>query len=206
VDLHVPEGPIRSLKDFLLHIVIVTIGILIALGLEQAVEAHHRAKLARDAIEGFRRELTSDMSDMDAVLEENPRVQSEIADWIANLSSANPHPMEKYPGVHFNILPTASWDTAMATQALSELSYEQAHLYATAYELLRVFIAAERDGLANWQNLRSFGLDPAAMTPDQRRQLIERLRRYQADLVVLESAGKNTKEACRAAVEDQSHA
>jgi len=39
VDLHVPEGPIRSLKDFLLHIVIVTIGILIALGLENTREA-----------------------------------------------------------------------------------------------------------------------------------------------------------------------
>jgi hypothetical protein len=34
MELHLP-GPIRSLKDFLTHLGIITLGILIALGLEQ---------------------------------------------------------------------------------------------------------------------------------------------------------------------------
>ena len=94
MDLHAPEGPIRSVKDFLMHIVIVTIGILIALGLEQLVEMHHRGKLAHDAVEGFRRELTSDSADVREVLASNSEVRKKIAEWIADLSSAAPHEMD----------------------------------------------------------------------------------------------------------------
>ena len=206
MDLHVPEGPIRSVKDFLMHIGIVTIGILIALGLEQLVEARHRAHLAYEAVEGFRHELTSDSADVNEVLASNPAVRKKIAEWIADLSTAAPHEMDIYPGVHFNIMPTASWDTAMATQALSEIPYERAHLYAIAYDLLHTFVDVQRRGLSDWQDLRVFGKDPAAMTPEQRKILIERLRRYETDLEVIESAGKNFLEASQAVLGDQPHA
>jgi hypothetical protein len=39
MDLHPPGGPVRSVKDFFVHIGVVILGILIALGLEQLVEA-----------------------------------------------------------------------------------------------------------------------------------------------------------------------
>lgn len=206
MDLHVPEGPVRSIKDFLIHIGIVTLGILIALGLEQVVEAHHRAHLAQEAVDGFRRELTSDTADLKEVLASNPAVRQKIADWIADLASASPHEMDKYPGVHLDILSDAAWDTAMATQALGELPYERAHLYALAYDSLRLFIDAQRRGLSDWQDVHAFGKDPAAMTADQRRTLIERLRRYESDLDVIESAGKNVLEASQAALGEQPHA
>lgn len=206
MDLHAPEGPVRSVRDFLVHIVIVTIGILIALGLEQLVEAYHRAHLARDAVEGFHRELTSDSADIKEVIASNTNVRKQIEDWIADLSAPAPHPMDKYPGVHFNILSAASWDTAIATHALNELPYEQAHLYAVAYASLRVFIEVQRRGLSDWQDLRVFGKDPAAMTPDQRRTLIERLHRYESDLEVIENAGGNVLEASQTALGEKPHA
>jgi len=61
MDLHPPGGPVRSVKDFFVHIGVVTLGILIALGLEQLVEAHHRANLAKIAVAGFRRELIQEL-------------------------------------------------------------------------------------------------------------------------------------------------
>lgn len=51
MDLHPPGGPVRSLKDFFVHIGVVTLGILIALGLEQLVEVHHRAGVQRFGID-----------------------------------------------------------------------------------------------------------------------------------------------------------
>lgn len=60
MELHAPGGPVRSLKDFLVHIGVVTLGILIALGLEQLVEAHHRSQLAKTAVASFRKELVYD--------------------------------------------------------------------------------------------------------------------------------------------------
>ena len=206
MDLHAPEGPVRSVRDFLVHIVIVTIGILIALGLEQLVEAYHRAHLARDAVESFHRELTTDSADIKEVIASNAGVRKQIAEWTADLSAASPHPMENYPGVHFNILSTASWDTAMATHALSELPYERAHLYAVAYDSLRIFVEVQHRGLSDWQDLRVFGKDPAAMTPEQRRTLIERMHRYESDLDVIENAGGNVLDASQMALGEKPHA
>ena len=42
-EVHPPGGPVHGWKDFLIHIVTITIGLLIAVGIEQAVEYfHHR--------------------------------------------------------------------------------------------------------------------------------------------------------------------
>jgi len=211
MDLHVPEGPIRSIKDFLIHIGIVTIGILIALCLEQAIEAYHRAHLAHQAVDGFTRELTSDRTVLKEVLSADDTAQAKIIEWIDDLSSATPHRIGKgedtdLPGVHFDIMSTASWDTAMATQALTEIPYERVHRYAGAYDAVRVFIDVERRGLADWQDLHAFGNDPTVMSPEQRRALIERMRRYETDIKVIKSAGDDVLKATEAALGEQPHA
>jgi hypothetical protein len=47
MDIHGPVGPTRSLKEFAVHIGIVTIGILIALGLEGIRMAINARRLRR---------------------------------------------------------------------------------------------------------------------------------------------------------------
>ena len=43
LDVHAPEHRIHGTRDFFLHLFTITIGLLIALGLEASVEAlHHR--------------------------------------------------------------------------------------------------------------------------------------------------------------------
>ena len=51
MEIHGPEGPTNSFKDFAIHIVIVTIGILIALGLEGIRESIYEHRIVRDARE-----------------------------------------------------------------------------------------------------------------------------------------------------------
>src|SRR5262245_35672460 len=41
MDIHPPTKPIESAKDFVIHLSMIVIGILIAIGLEQTVEAWH---------------------------------------------------------------------------------------------------------------------------------------------------------------------
>jgi hypothetical protein len=124
MEFHPPAGPIHSLKDFFLHLGIVTIGILIALGLEQLVERHHRAKVADVAVEGFRREITDDMDEVKGVLDAVPELRAQVRDSIAALSGA-------------------SWDTALATQALGYLPYDSVKRYAGAYGVLHLFLEQE---------------------------------------------------------------
>ncbi len=57
MDVHPPHEPIRSWKDFLLHLLTITIGLLIALALEAAVESLHYRHLVKDARENLRREI-----------------------------------------------------------------------------------------------------------------------------------------------------
>jgi hypothetical protein len=43
LDVHPPERGIHGIRDFFIHLMTITVGLLIALGLENAVEAvHHR--------------------------------------------------------------------------------------------------------------------------------------------------------------------
>jgi len=55
MDIHPPSGPTHSLKDFATHILIVTIGILIALGLEGVREHWREQKAVSEARASFDR-------------------------------------------------------------------------------------------------------------------------------------------------------
>jgi hypothetical protein len=49
LDVHPPHGPIRSWKDFTVHLLTITIGLLIALTLEAAVQSMHHRHMVKDA-------------------------------------------------------------------------------------------------------------------------------------------------------------
>jgi hypothetical protein len=57
VDVHLPERSIRTWKDFLLHLLTITIGLFIALTLEAAVESMHHRHLVREARVNLRSEI-----------------------------------------------------------------------------------------------------------------------------------------------------
>lgn len=201
MDLHVPHGPIASLKDFLLHIGIVTIGILIALGLEQVVEAVHRAHLAAEAVDGFRRELADDRKQLQEVVAAMPALRSDIDAEIARLTTppvndGKPRLPIKYPGVKLDLVQHASWEAAVATQALGELPYESVNRFAQAYDAFRLFEDEERTGLTQWHELHRFGDDRAALTPEQTQALVERLRAYRHTAETIEWLGNHTIEIC----------
>jgi hypothetical protein len=57
MDVHPPHGPIRSWKDFTLHLLTITIGLLIALTLEAAVQSLHHRHMVKEARANLRREI-----------------------------------------------------------------------------------------------------------------------------------------------------
>jgi hypothetical protein len=203
MDLHPPGGPVRSVKDFFVHIGVVTLGILIALGLEQIVEARHRAGLAKTAVAGFRQELEYDKAQVKEVRGRIPELQGKIDKAIAALSAA-PIPGAadpvKYPGFTLDVVSTASWDTAIATQALNELPFDAVSRYAQAYGTLRLFAEFERDGLAIWQGISRLGTESAALDKEQRTFLIQELRHYGNALTVIDFAGAGALKSCDAAL------
>jgi hypothetical protein len=59
MDLHPPHQPIHTLKDFLLHLLTITVGLFIALTLEAAIESLHHRHLVRDARTNLDREIAA---------------------------------------------------------------------------------------------------------------------------------------------------
>src|ERR1700730_7600037 len=67
LDVHAPHETVRSWKDFFTHIAIITIGLLIAIGLEQTVEHIHHIYQLNEA----RRELKIELEANRKQLEKN---------------------------------------------------------------------------------------------------------------------------------------
>jgi hypothetical protein len=59
MDIHPPRQSIHTVKDFLLHLLTITVGLFIALSLEAAVESLHHRHLVRDARDNLHREITA---------------------------------------------------------------------------------------------------------------------------------------------------
>jgi hypothetical protein len=57
LEVHPPHEPIRSWKDFILHLLMITIGLLIALALQAAVESLHHRHMVKEARANLRREI-----------------------------------------------------------------------------------------------------------------------------------------------------
>jgi hypothetical protein len=205
MEFHLPE-PIRNLKDFLYHLGIVTLGILIALGLEQVVEAHHRAKIGRSSAESFRSELTDNRGRVNEILASLPKSRAQIEAEIAKVTALGdaaakgPAPID-YPDVHFLLMSSAAWDTAIAIQALYYIPAEDAKRFSRAYGAFALFMDEERTGVSAWQDLRRFGDDAGVLTPAQRRDFIEQLHRYESYTHVVEMIGRGTLKDCDEALE-----
>ena len=142
MEFHLPE-PIRNLKDFFYHLGIVTLGILIALGLEQIVEAHHRAKIGRSSVDGFRRELIDNRERVNEILPSLPKSRAQIETEIAKVNALGDTaaraavPID-YPDLHFLLMSSAAWDTAIAIQALYYIPSEDAkHFYKSGPPVLQ---------------------------------------------------------------------
>jgi hypothetical protein len=204
MEIGAPHGSIRSVKDFAVHLGTVILGILIALGLEQWLEHLHRSKMAAEAEAGFRREIEFAIEQVKVVTDNIPATRADIGAQIARLSAppgqGAPDEPIKYPALAYQLAPSAGWDTAVATQVLGTLPYNTVSKYEIVYAELKVFVDAERDGIGNWYDLHKYGVNLAALTADQRRSLIEQLRRYDAFENFLEGLGQDTLKNCAAAL------
>src|SRR5579863_8039658 len=84
LDVHAPHETVHTWKDFLVHIVAITIGLLIAVGLEQTVEFfHHRHQ--RLQLEEQIREVLSD--DTELVAADTAKLAG-LRAYLVNLQSA----------------------------------------------------------------------------------------------------------------------
>lgn len=148
MDIELPEKPIHSVKDFFIHIFTITVGILIALGLEQAVEAYHHRQLADEARANIITELRDNKHNLDSVRNGIPKVLKEPQETLKLVNQALAHSLTKTPpmGLHLDLvtLTSTSWTTAQAVGALSYMHYQEVKEFSEAYQVQQRFEAVQK--------------------------------------------------------------
>lgn len=139
LDVHPPHEPVHGIRDFLLHLLTITVGLLIALGLEAAVEWRHHVHLRHEAEENIRRELRDNQTDLRATVSYIPEEQKhfkELAEYLrAHASGQNATIQSVTVAWHMTTPQDASWQTAAATGALAYMDYNEVQKFAAAYQL-----------------------------------------------------------------------
>jgi hypothetical protein len=75
LDVHAPHQTVHTWKDFLIHIAAITIGLLMALGLESTVEWLHHRHQAQQALELLRQELDQNRKVLKADVADGDRME-----------------------------------------------------------------------------------------------------------------------------------
>ncbi len=131
LDVHPPHQPAHTWKDFLIHIATICVGLLIAVGLEQAVEAIHHHHQAEQIIEALQRESDANEQVNRQDLENLRVYTATLTRNISGLTAAPvDHGMVHYAwakppsGIGWLPLSNASWLMARDSAAFPQLPAE----------------------------------------------------------------------------------
>jgi hypothetical protein len=136
MDVHAPHKPIQSIKEFLVHLLAITIGLLIALGLESTVEWVHHRHLARDARENIYQEYRANQQDVLRQLSALPDEDKHLDEILSVIDSVQ-HGRSYKPigGFHWTsiLLRDSAWEAASSTGAIAFMDYDEVKRYSKLY-------------------------------------------------------------------------
>lgn len=158
LDVHPPHQPTHTWKDFFIHIATITVGLLIAVAIEQTVEHIHLRVEVHEAREALARERESNLA----------LFRHDQQNWLRTFSTlrANVVALEylrSHPGITKSELPTelnweqfpfiyqhAEWDATVAKGILSHMPPDEANGLQDYYDLLGVI---GRQSLTTWDRV-----------------------------------------------------
>jgi hypothetical protein len=183
----------QGFRDFLLHLLTITIGLLIALSLEGCVEWRHHRSLVREAEEGLRSEIDRNSQVVGALKQQIAEQQKQLnqdLDAVAQLKTdPRSHPQMSF-GFGLQGFDDVSWKTAQSTGAIGYMSYADARTYSDIYATQDEVYKAERDVVEGVMRAASFpstkGLDWNP-TPAEMDELTDRIGMLRMRLSLLNS-------------------
>ncbi len=194
MEIHPPERPMHSVKDFLLQILTITVGILIALSLEALLTAVHHRSLVREARANLVHELQANRREVnEAVLKEMPRLTTEqdkaLAVVEAFLARHPPASADLRAVYRIAQVTSTSWTTAQRSGAVAFMEYGEIERFANVYELQARFSTLQ-DRLVEAYVTAGPGSDPDSASVDELRQWKQRIVTIQAHLQATRQLGQ----------------
>jgi hypothetical protein len=198
MEIHPPHGGIHSVRDFLVQLSMIVLGILIALSLEGVLQwAHHRS-LAREA----RANLAVEIS-------ENHR---RTVEWLPRLNTSEQQLQHFLEVIHtlqanrktppgdlqlswaMGVVDETNWNSAINTDAISYMDLSEVQRYTRLYALQHAFTSAQDKAFETVAQVQSAGTlldkDAKAPTDHELEQAEDSVRLALANTRVIEQLGR----------------
>jgi hypothetical protein len=182
-------------RDFLLHLFTITIGLLIALGLEGCVEWQHHRHLVHEAEASLHAEIESNAKSLPnslAALHKNQdqlKHDVEVLKYIIK-NHKDPEHSSMSIGAGIQTFDDVSWRTAQSTTALSYMPYaraeEYADIYTTQTQLYDAEKQAARDAIISLAPFMNVG-EKDDLPDDLARDIKQKVEILQGQLTLVES-------------------
>ena len=202
LDVHPPEHGIHGVRDFLLHLFTITVGLLIAIGLEQSVEAIHHSHQRHEAEQTIRQELRENRDTLTkarSVMTGEQKNLVLILDFLqARIQNRSADPTGLNLQFNEGALQDAAWRTANATGVTTYMDYTQVQAFSVAYKEQAQFEEMEQRALIEYLKLDSFvvrGFDPKNITPEDMKAALPVVRNAIAEVGGMLDISRGTLEA-----------
>jgi hypothetical protein len=159
VEVHPPHGPIHSVKDFMVHLLAITVGLLIALGLEASVEWMHHRYLVREARENIAQEVRDNQQSLAREMSALPNEKTQLEALLKVVSDRqNGRATRTSENLVWNDtrLSDSSWNTAFSTGAVAHMNYGEVRRYSQLYALQQMFNATMDRYLESRRDMYAF--------------------------------------------------
>jgi hypothetical protein len=210
-DIHLPARKIEGLKEFLLHIFTITIGLLIAVGIERFVDWRHHENLLAEARATLHEEIVRNAGTLDGAIKSLEAAQQTMQrnlEIVSRLQKGMPEPgKDSLDGTTSTVsLRETSWKTAQASGAVVYMPYAEAQTYQAIYDGQEAFERKEdllmQDSAAFFGLIRKFSLGRGSdLTAVQADEVAERLGIWQGHLLLLHGYAKGVGELQHAFLE-----
>jgi hypothetical protein len=152
---------VNSFKDFLLHLLTVILGILIALSLEGLIEWHHHRSLAEEARSNLTAEIRENRQLLAGGLPAAPAAEQRLKATIETIEAYRKDRRDDRTSKldwSFGLFPLSAtgWSTASSTGALSYMDYSEVQGYTRAYVLQDEFLTMQQNALGKWLDLQKW--------------------------------------------------
>jgi hypothetical protein len=194
IDVHSPHEPVLSWRDFFVHLVTITIGLLIALSLEGCVEWQHHRHLVRDAEASLQAEIRNNAKGlpdtMNALHMEQGVLKQDLA-VLREIQKTHKVPHDSSISVNFSIhgFEDVGWKTAQSTGAFSYMPYGRAQEYSDIYEsqdsLKESERVAARDAVLALSQFMTGGNEDPDFSPDAVKTMEEKVEVLQGQLLIV---------------------
>jgi hypothetical protein len=206
MDIEPARGPIETWRDFFVHLVIITLGLLIALALEGIVGYIHERRLVHEANPNIASEMRDNQKDVEDTVKAAIQYQKDMKHLIAQMEQMKTG-SELKGSVNLTFekadLNTASWQTAAATHAIAYMRYRDVKRYEDVYGLQADFELAQERAMDSWANVYAPFMQFVSQNSDDKahaklteaqvaqvNKIEEQTQMYIGRLIAVESIGK----------------